>query len=426
MEIKKIDVRQYDMAKAAAALQATAFRYPDRYKQVLTEIEEAQKEKRLLDDPIEQKPSVQPWGAVIEDKLIAMLYEYKFQMHYEDEYVPMSGIGGVASRPENRRQGAVRELMKNVLQQARKQQVLFSYLYPFSFPYYHQFGYDFGCRRVEAEIPFSALLQFKAEGKARLAEKQDWPVIESIYASFAEKTNGAIKREERRWKNLLDHDPYLTQQFTYIWQDSHGRDCAYFIFHKKSDPLTPQHQNTVFEVLDWAVTDPQAIIGMLSFMARFESQYEILKMYWPMHLPLESTFTEINSIKRTLQTYGQIRVIHVEQALKKLHLPSWLPSLACKMAINDPFLQDNTGLYQVSLSHKGNHVFFQPQPITENVKADIYIDAAALASLLLGSRGLQELCTVSAARLSKHLSARQADLLQAFFRQKQACIYDFF
>ncbi len=426
MKIRPLDIRQFDDAKAAAEVQAVAFRSSGGYRQVIDDIKKAEAEHRLLPAPEDKKPVAIPWGAFLDDQLIAVVYAIDFNMRFEGQSAGMCGIGGVGTRPEYRRQGAIRKIMQAVFENTPQKEQVFSYLYPFSFAYYHQFGYDFGCRRIQAEIPFRELKQFSSSGQIRLADSTDQPVIENIYNRFTEDTNGAVIREGTRWRMLLDKNPYLDQRYTYIWTDDHGDERGYFIYEKKSDPAFPKPGDEVFHVLDWAVTDIEALRGILGFINRFDSQFRLLEMRLPLHMPVESLFKEVDPVNRRLQTAGQIRVLDIRKALLMLKLPSWLPNLTCKIAVSDAFLPKNSGLYQLSLSHTGNHVFFEPQDITSQTKADLRISAEALASLLLGSRDLKELMTVSEAELSHELSARQKDLILAFFRVKPACIYDYF
>ncbi len=426
MIIRPLDVRQFDEAKAVAEVQSVAFRSPGGYRAVLDEIKKAEAEQRLLQGPEGKKPVAIPWGAFLDDTLIAVVYAIDFKMRFEGQVVNMCGIAGVGTRPEYRRQGAIRKIMQAIFEDTPHKNQIFSYLYPFSFAYYHQFGYDFGCRRIKADIPFGELRQFAPSGQVRLADRLDQPVIEKIYNQFIEHTNGALVREGTRWSMLLDKNPYLDQRYTYIWADDHGSEKGYMVYEKKTDPAFPNPGDEIFHVLDWAVTDTEALKGLLSFIRRFDSQFRLLEMRFPVHMPVESLFNEVDPVQRTLQTAGQIRVLNIRQAMLMLKLPSWLPELTCKIAVSDVFLPDNSGIYQVNLSHTGNHVFFKPQDISPGTKADLHISAEALASLLLGSRDLNELTTVSEAELSQELSDQQKNLILAFFRSKPACIYDYF
>ena len=54
----------------------------------------------------------------------------------------MGGIAGVATWPENRRQGHVSTLLKHALQEMKSKGQTLSFLHPFSIPFYRKFGWE--------------------------------------------------------------------------------------------------------------------------------------------------------------------------------------------------------------------------------------------------------------------------------------------
>ena len=78
-----------------------------------------------------------------EGNLTACMELPEYKIRYEGGWARMTGIAGVASLPECRFGGAVRQLVQFAFQRMRQSGALFSALYPFSHAFYRQFG--FGC-----------------------------------------------------------------------------------------------------------------------------------------------------------------------------------------------------------------------------------------------------------------------------------------
>jgi predicted acetyltransferase len=140
----------------------------------------------------------------------------KYNIAFEGQAVPMCGIGGVATLPEYRRQGAIRAIMDRLLHQEREEGTVFSYLYPFSFQFYAKFGYGPGCRRFRVELPAGDLCTLPGRGQIRHYRPEDRPVVESIYARFTAGTNGPVRRTKGLWDRLLEQDRWQEQQHVYI------------------------------------------------------------------------------------------------------------------------------------------------------------------------------------------------------------------
>jgi predicted acetyltransferase len=73
------------------------------------------------------------------------------------EYIPTLGVANVTTKPEYRRSGCVRSVFSYMYDMADSRGWEISYLYPFSFNYYRQFGFERICDTLDLELPISAL-----------------------------------------------------------------------------------------------------------------------------------------------------------------------------------------------------------------------------------------------------------------------------
>ena len=316
MEIKRVDTTRIADALAARQVGAVAFRSSAWYRHLLEEISEIERNGGQLPDPTKGDPARTVWGAYLEDKLIAVVQGIDYQMRYEGQTVPMCGIGGVATLPEYRRQGSIRRLMKEILEDCRNKGQIFSYLYPFSYFFYGKFGYGHGCRRMDVEIPMASLKLLPEKGSIRRCGPADAPILEAIYDQFVANTNGAIIRSVGFWKRKLEKDPVAEQIFTYLWSDDQGQPAAWMTYETKK-----VEEGDHFHIFDWACLSQQALAGLLAFIKRFDDQYALASLKMPLHIPVDRFFPEPYPIKQQLEFAGQIRVIDIAKALEMMRRP---------------------------------------------------------------------------------------------------------
>ena len=99
----------------------------------------------------------------------------------------MAGIGYVASYPEYRGEGGISAIMKEMLADLAKQKVALSYLAPFSYPFYRQYGYEQTFEQAEYTI-----------------KTEDWPRVKRV--------PGTIKRVSWADGKEVIKDVYLENQ----------------------------------------------------------------------------------------------------------------------------------------------------------------------------------------------------------------------
>ncbi|RDE14374.1 MAG: hypothetical protein C4K47_04290 [Candidatus Thorarchaeota archaeon] len=138
-------------------------------------------------------------------RITAALRVYRFEQNIRGTWKSMGGIGDVASAPEVRRQGQIRDLFTQVMESMRKEGLVISTLWPFKNSFYAQFGYATlpPNRRLEADPSmFSQWPLPRGYRLERLPFSTGIKQYSKVHAAAVESIHGAVRRDEARWTEL--------------------------------------------------------------------------------------------------------------------------------------------------------------------------------------------------------------------------------
>lgn len=272
-------------------------------------------------------------------RICACLDYLPFRALLNGRQVGMVGIGGVASLPEERKKGHIRELFQSVLEEARKNGNVLSYLYPFSHVYYRKFGYEACMFKNNTSIPLS---EFQGLGRGEptrmyLAAYDSDP-IQKVYNQFAINKNFMLSRSKDAWKKLLEVDPYKNKRYVYIQYDAENQAQGYVIFGPDDDGLMPDMR---VEEMSWV--SATALCGMLGFLSNFTAKYGNFKYKAPDFLNLRLLVLEPNKVKTEGVCCGMGRIVDAARSLETLVMPQGTEPVS--ICVKDDFLDWNNGTF---------------------------------------------------------------------------------
>ena len=133
MRVEKLTTpeRKRELDKISSIAFTYPMRDPDPKEQTATNAEEQQR-------------NIEEFAMVDEtnDKLMGGMILLDYQTRIGDKWLPLTGIGGVATLPEYRRAGVIRGIFKHILPRMYENGIAISGLYPFSHAFYRKFGYE--------------------------------------------------------------------------------------------------------------------------------------------------------------------------------------------------------------------------------------------------------------------------------------------
>lgn len=284
-----------------------------------------------------------------DSEMIASIHCVPYPMRFHGHPVTMSGVGGVVTIPEHRREGAIRECFAAALPEMKERGVLLSMLYPFSDSFYRQFGYEDFCRVNTWSIPLDCLPSVKTGGRIeRFRAGGDYAPYAAVLEAMTARFDLCSVREPIDWKPFAGQNPTKQKQYTYLYRAADGTPKGYITYSGGEDE---KHRSVLrctpsfFNLQGFAFADSEGLVGLLSFVKSFAAYFERLELTLPESADISAVLTRHNTVEKR-QAYGpQTRIVDVEQALR---LTAYRGSGTLTLAVTDPCALWNEGVWQVS------------------------------------------------------------------------------
>ena len=122
-------------------------------------------DEKIKPEEIEQANPTHTLGAFIDGQLAAKVATLPFEQNIRGVIKPMGGVAGVATYPEFRRRGLVRQLMTAFFAKMRDNGQSISALYPFSESFYERFSYVTTNNNLRVKVQTKTLAHHMARFK---------------------------------------------------------------------------------------------------------------------------------------------------------------------------------------------------------------------------------------------------------------------
>ena len=336
------------------------------------------------------------WGAFDDNnKLMARIINNHYDFNLDGKSVKTGGIGGVATYPEYRETGAIREIFKALLLEAYKNGEVLSALYPFNHKFYRKFGYEVVPFRNEYKMHPNVLKDYHSLATEEKCEVRRWQTGEDIrdfltvYNHFAPGFNlSAIRTEEMMKEHLKFEKEYIDRKFSYIFSRD-GVPMAYLIFKDEFNP-----QAAVLKVEECAWTSRAGFNSILNFLSRFSADYGSIVLPLPKGIDLLKIIHAPNAYeieKRTCQHF-MVRIMNVLKVFEIIQKPA---DCDFTIKVEDDLIEENNLTLRV-LADKVEILSCEGAGaetgtgLTNVSKPDIELDIRALSQLALGCTNLDE------------------------------------
>lgn len=317
------------------------------------------------------------WAAFLDDDrtMIGAVTGIPYEVSFDGHRAPMIGIGGVATLPPYRREGAIRGCFERLLPEIYAQGAVFSYLYPFSTAYYRKFGYELGCDRVKWRLRLSTCSKHPVSGGCVLVEPGMGAeaAMREIDSAWLRRYNMMVHEGRFEYREQAERDPFATAQYTYLYRSGDGTPKAYFTWKLRKG----EHERVV-DVSRMVFTDSEGFYGLLNLMLAMVADQSHAEFILPEDVDLSALLPEwaMWTVERKLLQAGMVRVVNAEAALGLCRTRG---DGCFVLELSDEQIAQNCGRFEIR--YGGGRV----QSVLRTQKApDVFMGIAAFSRMIAG------------------------------------------
>ncbi|QFY00552.1 GNAT family N-acetyltransferase [Bacillus cereus] len=327
-------------------------------------------EERLQQQLTKMKESHEIYGIMEGDDVAAKLHLIPFHIYIGKEKFKMGGVAAVATYPEYRRSGYVKELLQHSLQTMKNDGYTVSMLHPFAVSFYRKYGWELCANRLTCHMTKSDLVMNKqVKGTVKRFNKENHPEeVEKIYGTFAERFSGMLVREKNWWLQAVYDDLTLA-----IYYDENKRAAGYMLYKIENYKMT---------VEEFVPLHNEARNGLWNFICQHDSMIKELEMTVSENEPLLYSLQEPR-VKTEIKPYFMGRIVDVEQFLKQYELNWNNVQQEVILHITDAFAPWNNVTVRLA-----NH---EITIVEETTEKGIKLDINALSAIMFGYKRPLEL-----------------------------------
>lgn len=301
-----------------------------------------------------------------------------FKMRLFNQEIPITGVGYVATLPEYRGGGGIRQLFDNLFQTLSLENIPVSFLAPFSQTFYRQFGYENVCQHwvYTFNKELFAFLPKTKEGKyeRQILNNAVLAKIQSIYETSLAMQNGSLQREEWWYQ-------YKTLKYpnnTYVVFYSHCHKDSYMIYHMDGD---------TFFIDELAYTTKEQLIALLNFAKSHQMTFNKFKLETA-NRHLEQIFTDTRLLHVESYPY-MMACIHDLKSILKICSKNMQYNNPCYIEITN---SNQKGIWEISNNNINYHASNDNLPInysgTLQAFTPLFIGGASIHDLKFQSEAI--------------------------------------
>jgi len=333
-----------------------------------------------------------------------------YKSFFDNQSVNVSGIGGVASLPQYRNKGAVRQCFSTAFSEMYEEEYAFSYLYGFSTSYYKKFGYCLACDVNEWEVKIHRIYPCNTKGSYELISG-DISGLKEVYSEMCKRYSLVVDREEDDWNLYSEKDYIKDNSYTYLYRDEKGVPKSFFTYKRVAngwENIMDMGENVYFY-------DKEGFGAILDFAINMKGNFHVLKMAFPADAKVDTILEEhaYSAITKKYRSNGMARCINLQTVLQKT---AFCGSGEIILKINDDMISQNNGTWKIVFE---NNCLSSIEKTMEKPFAEMSIDI--FTAMILGRYDIKDAEYIS----GLDVYSSDDELAKIFYKRKLA-IYDHF
>lgn len=366
-----------------------------------------------LDWPPDDMPINRFYGAFDNDVLIAGSGIIPFEIKVRSKTFKMGGVDGVATKPEFRNRGVIREIFKQIYQDLYKNKIPISVLYPFKISYYEKLGYAVVNEEILYHFEISSIINRKTNYFMKEVEEINED-IKHVYDEIINKYDYIAKRSEIQWKDLVKSN------YKFICYDK-DRPVGYIFLHfpKKDTPWWEQldHiENTIY-IRETFWLNQSAKQTIFNFLWSHRDQRKYIAGAFPVNENIIGLLNNPRILAREIHPNSMLKIIDVKTILESLNYS--ISDFSISIRVHDKDCPWNNSNFLLTSDNKIINV-----KVEENKEEsiDLEIDIGHFAQLLVGFRTIDDLLEYDFVTINK----KKLELIKKLFPLTSSNFSDFF
>ncbi|MFC6176100.1 enhanced intracellular survival protein Eis [Companilactobacillus huachuanensis] len=313
------------------------------------------------------------YGLMNHNKLGSGLFSIPFDVNFHGVDYKMNGIGDVMSAPEFGGRGGAGTLLKAALTDMYHNQITLSYLAPFSYGYYRQFGFEQVFDHSVITMENDQLPRIKNSNVGHVERDDIRDLNDDIKIMYLSNNyHGGVVRPKWWWDHMIDkHEDY---QVATAYDDA-DKLIGYLIYYS---------EGTTFYIHEWLNQNPLSRQLLSKFVTKHQSIFQ--------HFVYESPDPDVKadllenpySAQISVTPYMMARIVDLSDFVKRYPVQTLVMSKVY-FKVNDDLDWNN---HTWRLSIENGVVSFE---IADDETPDMELTIQTLTKAMFGYRSLDSL-----------------------------------
>ncbi len=352
------------------------------------------------------------YGAFDEEKLVAGAGIIPFDIRMRSQDFKMYGVGGVASKPEYRNRGIIREIMIKMFKDMQDNNIPLSVLYPFKLSFYEVLGYKLVDEHFAYEFNISDILYKETDYHMKEVERIN-DDIRSVYDRAILNFDYIAKRPEIQfWRNL-----YKNNYKFICYNGDQPVGYIIIIFTKKNEVEWLKHPEKTIVIQETFWLDQKAKQTIFNFLWSHRDQRKYVAGVFSTNENIIDLLRTPRIKSRKIIVNSLLRIIDVKNVLENLKYP--LENFSITFHIHDEFCPWNNGFFTLTSKEKEVNVEFKE---SSKESVDREIDIGYFAQLVAGFRTVRDLLEFGFISVNHE----KLELLEKLFPKTNNYLHNFF
>lgn len=282
------------------------------------------------------------WGAFDHGTMLAGLWYYPYKMRVGQGHVPAGGIAAVATWPEYRNRGIVRELMTNAHRQMRAEGCPLAILNPFKSVFYSRMGYaNTFFHQDHLFAPAQIRTDLKSHASLRVIKgTSQWELLEDLHQRCSACYTGPVVRDARYWETRYLSTTRGVRRICLV--ERYKQPVGFLI-----TTLTRVDEIATLRVNQAAWVDADALIAILGFLRNLRDQVKEIRWFLPVDVDLFPYFDDLRDRVR-LCPKMMLKLADLKGAIQTRVYPEDFNAELLLDVAADPTSPWNAGRWRVS------------------------------------------------------------------------------